>query len=291
MVITRKLDWLTYSHHNITGWERYIPLCKHLDEIGEEIRPLARYDKAYKLIPAGRVDISKDDHQGVVVNLTGGDLTDWNANGVSFQQIVYQAVQFGKVTRLDFATDIRQDNDLGKPIWEQVRDSVTDKTYVSRLSPRAKIEDQTAGGYTQYFGSHKSDRFIRVYDKATESGLLKLAMQMNGLIPVWSRIEIVNKRDFAHNIASDMAYNGWQQAGTALLRKLIDFPKMEGWAAIVDGLSVELTEVGRKPDRWRKWMDTSVLQSILKHAENESDREFILQWLQVVVGKVWDAGT
>jgi len=287
MRITRRIDWLQYTHHEIENWQARLPFAR-FDEIGQAIKPLARYCRAFELFGGGRVDISDDSHQGVQVTLGGAALSEWNVNGVSFQNMINQAVMFGKVVRLDFATDCREDGTSDLCLWEKVEHAALSGNYRSRLKAGVRIKDLNQGGFSQYFGSYKSDQFIRVYDKATESGLLKEAMATGGLLPVWSRVELVTKRDFAHNLASDMAYKGWQQVGAAKLRSMIDFPDMDGWIDVVDGISVELTKVGRKPNKWRKWMDTQVLPSILEHAKDKDDKEFIIRWLQVAVNNVFD---
>lgn len=288
MEISRRIDWLTYSYHEVEKWHMGIFPTRDAARIGDEIKPLPRYRKAHELLLGGRVDISDDPHQGVVVNISGSQFQDWIANGVSFQHMVTHATEVGKVTRLDFATDCREDGSSDMSLWQKIEAATDAGLFRSRLSARARIIDKTKGGFTQYFGSYKSDQFIRCYDKAAESGLLKLAMKMGGILPVWTRIELVTKRDFAHNLASDMRYFGWQRAGANKLRKMISFPDIEGWGKLIDEEPVELTEVGRKPDKWRKWMETQVAPSIIEHAKNGKDRQYVLDWIQSIVAFVWD---
>lgn len=288
MDITRRLDWVQYTHHQIKNWEARLPFSR-IDDIGEEVKPLPRYSRAYTLLGGGRVDIADNEHQGVQVTLGGQALTESIANGGAFQQIINDAVSIGKVVRLDFATDIRQSPYAAEQaFWQEVEMLLANNAYKSRLKPNNEIANKTTGGYTQYFGSYKSDQFIRVYDKNAESGLLLEAMKQHLTIDHWSRVELVTKRDFAHNLAADMAFNGWQQAGTAKLRSMINFPLSEVWQKVIDGISVELTKVGRKESKWRKWMDTQVMPSMLEHAKNGDDKEFIIRWLQVAVNNIWD---
>lgn len=277
--VTRKIDWLQYTHHDIRGWTKRIPLAT-FDEIEDQIKPLPRYKEAYRLYGGGRVDIAADEHQGVQVTLGGAACTEWNINGVSFQSMINHAVLFGKVVRLDFATDAREDGYSDMSLWEKVEHAANTGNVRSRLSIGVQIRDKTKGGFTQYFGSYKSDRFIRIYDKATESGLLKEAMKIGGILPVWSRVELVTKRDHAHNLASNMAEKGWQAAGSATLRGIIDFPDMDGWNQIVSGEDVELSILPPKPNKWQQWMSEQVLSSARQHAKNQHDREFLIRWIE-----------
>lgn len=280
MEITRRLDWLQYTHHDIDNWQRRLPFS-YTDDIREEIKPLPRYARAYSLLGGGRVDIATDAKQGTQVTMGGQALTEWVMNGGTFQAIINDAVSYAKVVRLDFATDIRQNPYSAEHVfWREVEMLVANNAYVSRLKADNEIRNKKRTGYTQYFGSYKSDQFIRVYDKNAESGLLLEAMKQHLTIESWSRVEIVCKRDFAHNLASDMAFNGWQQAGTAKLRSMINFPLSETWARIIDGISVELTKVGRRENKWRKWMNNQVLPSIVQHAKAKEDMSFILEWLE-----------
>lgn len=279
MEITRKIDWLQYTHHHIDNWTLRLPYANFDEITGKELRPLPRYQKAYELFGGGRVDVSEDEHQGVQVTLGGGACTEWNVNGVSYQQMISQAVDFGKVVRVDFATDVREDGSTDFCLWELVKQAVETKSYKSKASPGIQIIDKTKGGYSQYFGSYKSDRFTRVYDKAVESGMLKLAMEKAGILPVWTRVEVVTKRDFAHNLASDMKYKGWQQAGASYTKSLLSFPGIEQWEGVISGEDVEITKNPRKEPKFWQWLDNQVLPAMEKKMWDYDDNIRLIQWL------------
>lgn len=288
MEISKKLDWLTYSHHDIEHWYGKIPLQRG-DEIGEQIKPLPRYAIAYSLLPAGRVDIADNVSQGVVVNITGKELTEWIANGVSYQSIVNQVNTFGKVTRLDFAIDIQESRYGVNCLWRDIQTMVVNKKVKTRMRPQNEIDNKSKGGYSQYFGSYKSDQFIRVYDKAAESGMLLQAMKQHIVSPHWTRIEIVTKNEFAELLTQDMVTMGWQAAGSRKISNSINFPLIERWADIIGYDVTEISTTHRKPSKWQKWMDTQVLSSINQHVGNSDDRAFLLQWLRIVTDIAWNA--
>lgn len=279
MEVTRKIDWLQYTHHDIESWYKRLPYAKFDEITGRELKPLPRYQKAYELFGGGRVDISEDEHQGTQVTLGGAACTEWNVNGVSYQQMITEAVSFAKVVRVDFATDVREDGSTDLCLWERVENAVVDKSYKSKARAGVNIQDRAKGGYSQYFGSYKSDRFIRVYDKAVESGLLKLAMEKAGIIPVWTRVEVVTKRDYAHNLAADMADKGWQAAGSAYLRKMLGFPSIEGWSDVVKGDDVAITELPRKQPKFWQWLDSQVLPAMEKKMWDYDENIRLIKWL------------
>jgi len=279
MDITRKLDWLQYTHHDINNWTARIPYARFDEITGKELRPLPQYQKAYELFGGGRVDVSDDEHQGVQVTLGGAACGEWNVNGVSFQQMISDAVDFGKVVRVDFATDVREDNRAGLQLWEKVQKAVDAASYKSKARAGVQIIDKRKGGYSQYFGSYKSDQFIRVYDKATESGLLKTAMEMSGILPKWTRIEVVTKRDKAHNLANDMKYKGWQKAGTAKLKSMIEFPDLFGWEDVIAGGDVEVTKAPRKEPKFWNWLNGQVLPAMERRMMDYDENIRLIEWL------------
>lgn len=279
MEITRKLDWLQYTHHEIDNWQKRLPYARFDEITGKELKPLPRYQKAYELFGGGRVDVSDDEHQGVQVTLGGAALSEWNINGVNFQSMINQACDFGKVVRVDFATDVREDGSNELCLWENVETAVDEKRYKSKARAGVRIRDLNKGGFTQYFGSYKSDQFIRVYDKATESGLLKLAMERAGILPVWTRVEVVAKRDKAHNLAADMAGHGWQAAGAAKLKGMIDFTDVEGWADVVAGGDVDITMSARKAPKFWSWLDNQVLPAMEKRMWDYDENIRLIEWL------------
>lgn len=289
MDISRRLDYLTMTHHNTKHWLKMMPTFIKAARTHAQLRPFPRYKTAYELEPSGRIDIADDDDQGVMFTWTGQDMSDAITAGVTFHQMISEACRVGKVTRLDFATDIRQNPLSDSPLWQEIQAMVANGKFKSSGKPAAEYQDKKNGGYTQYFGSYKSDQFIRIYDKLAQTGLLLQAMKQHLRIDHWTRVEVVTKGKYADNLAVDMMVGGWQRVGAAKLKKMLTFPLIESWDAVTEGEPYILTKQEKPMPKWRKWMDTQVLQSISQHAENPEDREFLLQWLQVVTDIVWNA--
>jgi len=288
MDISKRIDWITCTNHHTEDWGDYLPRVV-LNQVGRKLKPLPRYSVAWELRPAGRIDIADNFNQGVMITVTGSEFHKLIANGVSFQHIISELVPNWKFTRLDFAIDIKQSPYSDTPLYREFETMFANGKCETRLSIENEIKNKDKGGYSQYIGSYKSDQFIRIYDKATESGMLLEAMKQHIVCPHWTRVETVTKADFASNLARDMHDIGWEVAGSTKLAKLVDFPLMDEWQKIVGVMALtKLTTTHRKPSAWRKWMDTSVMQSIGKHIKNDEDLEFMIDWLRIVTDMTWN---
>lgn len=112
-----------------------------------------------------------------------------------------------RVSRLDFAVDVRNENLTPEMLYrasqnQRLEDAIVDgfngkKSKKRGRRPMTNFFKNSYGGTTFYVGSRTSDKFLRVYDKASQMGT-----QDN---EQWTRIELECKGEIAHSL-------GWHAA-------------------------------------------------------------------------------
>lgn len=109
----------------------------------------------------------------------------------------------GQITRLDAAVDIRHPENRHQ--WKQQA-----KELVPLLRPSGKFIDTHPEGWTAYYGSPKSDKFVRFYDKGAETCTkgnwwFRYEAQFNRKLAPNYKKALLNETDWdelAHRIAS-----------------------------------------------------------------------------------------
>lgn len=268
MLDTRQLiDFLTATSHDVENWYRLIPYGANND-IGDEIKPFGLYDKAWEILPAGRIDVSNDKTQGCMLTLTGGDLMKWRQAGYGSQRIVTHAVSVAKVTRLDYAIDMISDITTGHRMKRNLIGMINRGDFEG-LKADTDIHSKNEG-YTQYFGSKSSDNRIRIYDKAAQQKILHQA---------WLRVELQSRGRQASNLAGDMASQNFADVGKAKINKLLRFPKLAWWRKMMIADNVELTGVERQPSKFWEWLENQVKPAMEKRMIDYDDNMRLIEWL------------
>lgn len=146
----------------------------------------------------------------LLVQFSGTQLAALDRQNISHGRMIDRALACqGKITRLDIAVDLY---DWGVDI-EAIRKQfeageVDTKAGLGGLYKGIAIDRTAQVGQTLYIGSSKSNRQMRIYDKAAEQG-----------VPGdWVRVELVARKELAHNIALDMSREGVPNAGRAAIR-------------------------------------------------------------------------
>jgi len=126
------------------------------------------------------------------------------------------------------------------------------------------------GGQTFYFGSPRSERRIRVYDKAREMKILNEA---------WTRVELQTRKPRASVLVAAMSEYGIPDAGDTALNAFVDFRCIPAFAQAMTTETIPIDAIPRKTPAWQYWMEQQVLKSIEQHAHEPQDNEFLQQWL------------
>ncbi len=235
---------------------------------GDPRKPLAHYEKAFDIEPGGTLQISESDDQGSLLSFTGEDMIAIRSNGMVDPVFLRKIKQAGKVTRLDYAVDIRTG---AKPrdLEEHIKQG--DYESVFKVPPSRFESFDENGGYTLYFGSSKSHRRLRIYDKAAQMKLLNEA---------WLRVELVTRKNRAQALSDDMAAGTLWLVGHQAVVETISFPKCGWWNDVFYETEAMLSTVPKKESRYQKWLDTQIFASIKKNLDNPEHEQFLEDWIE-----------
>lgn len=185
------LDWLSVTVKGVSDTTVARALLFGQDMSAYlEVTPMNGYSWAIRH-PFGHVVMSnsKRADMGVHVMFSGSALNELHKGGISpLEMIKWALEQDAKVTRIDLALDL-----YGTPVdMERLYRSKQVKGKEGGSKKRSKIENDE-GGFTIYFGSRKSAKVLRVYNKAAEQNLPGV---------VWTRFEMEVREDAAHEVAA-----------------------------------------------------------------------------------------
>lgn len=210
------------------------------------------------------------------VILSGKALQKLVAAGIDLFDLVHDVLALGaKIKRLDLALDIQESGEKVETFVDAYRDGLAETATRSFHEVRGLLPEN---GHTAYFGSRTSERMVRVYDKAAETGLLPLS---------WLRVEAEIKGNRAHGIARHLIELPTKQRTRAIhgiIRDIVDFPTIPAWAGALDAVEIDLAPSGRKDTDTKKWLLDACAQSLAKYIERE-DQEFMGTFLMTV--DVW----
>jgi len=185
------MDWLSVTVKDVPDMTVARALLFGQDMTSyQEIHPMNGYSWAVRH-PFGHIVMSnlKRADMGVHVMFSGSALNELMKGGVSPLSMIKWALDQGaKVTRIDLSIDL-----YGTPVdMEKLYTSKQVKGAEGTSKKRSKIQNDE-GGYTIYFGSRKSSKVLRVYNKAAEQNLPGV---------VWTRFEMEIREDAAHETAA-----------------------------------------------------------------------------------------
>lgn len=276
------LDYLTVSFYYCDKPEQAINPVYEQFRVGEEIKPFPHYDRAWVLKCGGQLHLSENERQGGRLELKGQDLAQLRDSGISddyLLRIIAESETKRRTTRIDYAFNVKNAGSVRHTVnhWRAKKIKTTFKK-----PPKGWVDFGTRKGQTVYFGSQHAAKFVRVYDKGTEMGLLNEALL---------RVELQVRDEYAQAMVTDAFKGSIASAGRTHLRDCLDFPQLRWWQEMLEGDNVEKTKIGRKMSDWQKWMSGQVFDSILKHVKNVDDGEFLETWLAKVALAVAAAET
>lgn len=184
-------------------------------------------------------------------NLTGSDCEQWYSEGRFISSTIRDLVSGeANLTRIDAAIDYHGEAEIGEvvdlfesePGWTKAR------TVVPYQELRRDAEGVSRAWSGVYIGSRSSQRFLRVYDKARETGI-------DGQ---WTRIELVTRDSYAAALGESIVINGLPDATRGMIRQVAD-PPLDWWQEAVSGGAAESPPVGRKVTDTDRWLIETVL--------------------------------
>jgi hypothetical protein len=184
-------------------------------------------------------------------------------SGLSQREILRQLSDLdGKFTRIDIAkdvTDVPIDLDRIYQVLSEGKSKGTARTFSQMHSPN--------GGNTVYIGSRESERFIRVYDKAAQSGV-------SGH---WKRFEIECKGMVARAMANMLLQtDNWDAVFNDFAQAMLTLSECPDYMAFFDGSTsaVGFPKIEKKSDR-EAWIMKQVLPAVMAHYAEFPDSEAV----------------
>lgn len=247
--IASGLDWITATKVGSQYGEEILPLDGI--KMGRRITPTRNFTTAYELEPAGLFQATSGKEGVAMLQLTGKDLIAWRKIGWSDMRIMSHInVNRMKFTRMDFAVDI-----FGiEHALQQVHNRYNQGYVMTRARSVTEYMGDN-GGRTIYFGSRKSDKFVRVYDKAKEQNLLSEA---------WARVELQTRKEQSNILANAMYAATIQDAGKARIADVIKIPSLTWWTDAMQHDTVEFASRAETSMPRREWLDKQVSPTFAK---------------------------
>lgn len=227
MEIQTRIDWLGYT---VPSGEYYIrddmmdlgfgqhrPGCPH-----------SQYDRTFdcKNGTLVRENFDPENRQGTYVEMRGETLAGLPYD-VQAQIAIWVDANAQSVARADLTLDMFFDNSFEwvSPLhWRSLFHSKMCKTRVTSESLQDSTRHRNYAGMTWTLGSTKSDRFVRIYDKAAELRVPDM---------FWTRFEMQCRNKFAESSLGKAAQFGLQPTVKRALNQYCEFYH-PAWRAAMD---------------------------------------------------------
>lgn len=271
------LDWLAFSTEYIIGESGtdhlVVPFMADWLVAETSCKPLPRFRYGADLRYAGRVFWNDTAEKGCHVVLTGDDLARLRqALPITDDDLIKRISKHASnVARMDFATNIN----AGHP--RELLEAFQEDKVTTRVRHVRHLEDHgRISGFTLYFGSPKSAKMLRVYDKMMEG-------KIKGWIPkyergVWTRIELQLRDTQATMLAKAMSDHSVKEAGKLAIRNFVNCESLQWFSYATAGDNFDMVLTPKKRDAFLVWIETQVKPAIEKRSRAGLLSEELLVW-------------
>lgn len=217
---------------------------------------------------------SNDNRMGYHAVFSGTALRNlFELHRISPLTLLHAAIDAGlRVSRLDLAKDATGKEIDGEAVYKSLEQGIGGGN--TRTFGRIVSNDH---GDTIYIGSRQSERFIRVYNKAAQTG--------DFTIPWW-RMEIETKGDVARLVSDGIRQTGnLSSVYDAISKRMVGNVDAVG---LQDFFSTTETPFGlpkieKKSDR-EKWIAEQVVASVAKHYIDNPNSEAVKSLIATLLG-------
>lgn len=197
---------------------------------------------------------------GIHVVMGGRSLREMMIGGhTPIEMLEWVAKNGGRVTRLDLALDVKDEliGLVALANCPRVKDAPGSARKWSQVSG-------SDGGQTIYIGSRQSEKFLRVYDKAIESGQLDRP---------WTRFELEIKGDTARKVAGEFLSMLDDVRPTYIkgVMKAMFNPDHDQYHAIMNAPAVLVSAGKDTEDTTLEWLLQTVAKTVAKTILRRSD--------------------
>lgn len=271
--LTITLDWLAGTVKEQNNETAGFMLWLGMDNDCERLAATNGYAEAART-PYGAIvswNTNRSD-MGTHVVLSGSTLrTIQERTGIGPQEMLRRMCNAGfNISRLDLAKDlVNVPIDYGA-IWRDIQQ----KAYTGTARTFNRIEGAT-DGVTIYIGSRTSERFLRLYDKAAQTGEKDTP---------WARLELECKGMSARAMASFLAQEQtWACAFDGQVSEMVNLTNNKDWSLFfnVDDVPIGLPKMEHKSDR-EKWIDEQVISAVVDHFVKNPDSDAIKRLRQTL---------
>jgi hypothetical protein len=265
-MLTITIDWLAGTFRSFTN------------EAEAFIRTYASAEDVQASKPRNGYTIAQTDNNGVVllwnsndnsmghhVVFSGSALRNlFECSQVSSLALLRACIDAGlRVSRLDMAKDCTGEKIDGQAIYQSLKQGNNGGTArnISRI-------ENAQGGQTIYVGSRQSERFIRCYDKAAETG---------DFTKQWWRLEVETKGDVARIVADALSTGAdpssiFDSIATKMVGSIIGTPLEQFFSSGMVPWGVPKIE--KMTDR-EKWIAEQVIAAVARHYIDNPNSEAI----------------
>lgn len=266
MTLTITLDWVSFTlkdkSHEAETWINIYAS----PETGVPCKPVQNYTDAYQA--SNGVLVCWHTHRaemGTHIVIGGTALRNlWEHNEISQQQLLRDIADIGgRVSRLDLAKDLQD--------YEFDYNEVYEKAVKGDYSGTARTPERHQSGKTGdtiYIGSRKSDKFFRIYNKASEQGLQG---------QLWTRFELETKSMVARSLHALLANNeNWTGAFDNIVRRMFNPEDCASYDAFFQQgiIPVGLPRLEKTSDRER-WISSQVIPAVTKYFTENRNSEAV----------------
>lgn len=250
------------------------------DEKTEQSIPLYGYAHALKHSQSGAIYLFSPHTatMGNCVQISGSAITAlMEAHTVpSFRTPTVLDVSGWKVTRVDVAIDCFNPELRPRHVY-----AALDRTKVkTRWREWREVANKDLdAGHTVYGGGVESDKRIRIYDKAAESG-------SDG---IWTRYEMVFSGARAAEVWNSITLLStdaeFLDFAVVLLRSVLDFPNWSEWQAVFGTTSKhEWVEIPRTETDTMKWLRRQVMPVFRDAYDKQGSWDFLDEFVKAIKG-------
>jgi len=267
------LDWLSFTAKGITDQAASKALSFGMPhKAWTDVNAVHGY-KLARQHPFGHIVMSHPGRpeMGVHVMMTGQAMHKLNEGGYDTISLVPWCIeQDARITRLDLAIDVHEEpvDIIGLTRCKQVKGE-------EGSAKKWNLITGSDNGVTLYIGSRKSEKFMRIYNKAAE-------MSLEGVM--WSRFELEIKQDTCRTIAAaivTLPREDLAQYVKGLMKGLFN-PVDPFYQQIMNVPSVQVGSTKDPSDNTLKWLYDSVAKTLAKQMQLHSDENVFEEFVRSV---------
>lgn len=247
------------------------------------------YERAYRANDAIVMLNESGSKQGSFISLGGQALADWYANR-EIGELIWLGQRARSITRIDLACDIQMDSEALRPRPEDFYNMFNEGQCITRVTERELTQSisldkdgRVWDGKTCYIGARKSDRRMRIYDKAAE---LKVPDAF------WTRFEMQHRARQAQAKFEDCLNNGVALATFNSITSFCSFGVF--FEVLIEpfdaGGTGEFVSPGRKKTKLEAYLEQT--KKALKARSKASPENYskIVKWMHELFDEVIDDG-